>query len=238
MNLPKKLTSLIAAALAIAAYCSESHATVLTIDDFQTATPFFSAGAGQSVSSSPISGTGILGTRTMTITVPNGTTISGGSGSAGGGSAQISFTGQYMTPVPGLTLDVMENFSSAVDVLGQGLTRLDFNIGSTLGVAVTITANGVSTYSLTDAANPPGIEHSIDLSAFSVPSVFSHLMSLDFTVTFPTGNSLSGPSAGFNGPIFAASPIPEPSSIVLSMVGVGAFLIGKFRVGKRSESAV
>jgi hypothetical protein len=232
----KRNLGLIVAALTLAVTTNESLANVLTIDDFQTSTAFFSASAGNTVSST-VSGAGILGTRTMTLTVPTGTSISGGSASAGTGTAQVGFTGAYVTAVPGLIFDVKEQFTST-DIVSLGLTRLAFDIGSTLGVSVTITANGASTYSLADPAAPGGVHHSIDLTAFSDSSVFTHLTSVDFTITFPNGSSASGPSAGFNGPIFAASPIvPEPSSMILSLVGVGLFTIGRFRTQSRKDLA-
>ncbi len=239
MSFPKKLTGLVAAALAIAASASESHATVLTIDDFHTATNSFTQSGTGTSSSGPVMGMGILGSRTMSVTLPAGSTLSQGGGSAGpgnGNTAQFGFVGSYLSPNSGVSVDLLESFAST-DVLGLGLTRLDFNIGSTLGVSVTITANGTSTYSLTDPIHTGGYEHSIDLSSFSDPTVFSNLTSLDFKITFPS-SGFSAPSVGFDGPIFAASPIPEPSSMILSMVGIGAFLIGKSRIGKRPEADV
>ncbi len=99
---------------------------------------------------------------------------------------------------------------------------------------MTITANGTSTYSFTEGSDPLGSNHIISLASFSDSSVFTSLSSLDFTITFPSGG-ISAPSAAFSGPIVFGPPVPEPSSIVLSMGGL--ILLGGRRYLSRRRKA-
>jgi hypothetical protein len=224
------LLSLVASSAAQASY---------VIDNFTTVTGTLSQnGVGTSTSSS-ISGAGILGSRTISLTVASPLTSASASAGLSPGLATAGFSGNYSSPNLASNFTLSETFASTNAIL-DGDTSLSFLIGSTLGTTMTITANGTSTYTFTDPVSALGINHSIAFSSFSDPTVFSHLTSLTFTETFPNPG-LSAPSVSFSGPILLSNPnaVPEPATVLMiAQVGIAGGLFGLRRRFTRRNQAV
>jgi hypothetical protein len=200
-----------------------ARASPIIIDDFNgtVTSTIFQSGTG-TTSSAAVSGTGILGTRTISVSVAIPLTSAAASAGLSPGLATASFNGSYSPVNPADKFDVLESFASQ-NAPGAGLDELSFLIGSSLGTSATITANGSSTFTFTDPASALGITHNIPFASFSNPGVFSNLTSLDFTETFPNAG-ISGPSVSFSGPIVLGSDVPEPASLSLLVLGGMAFL--------------
>ncbi len=110
-------------ALVAAAMSTASQAAIITIDDFTTVTPTITQIGAGSTSSAAIAGGGILGTRTMSVTLSGTTTLTSGSAAApGSGTAQFGFNGPYSSPDLGVNGVVTESFA-ATDVTSGGLER-------------------------------------------------------------------------------------------------------------------
>jgi hypothetical protein len=211
----------------MAAFMPSAARAGFTVDNFTTVTPSISQIGAGTTTSAAVTGSGILGSRTIALTVASPLNSADAEAGTSPGFATAGFSGVYLSPNNSSNYTLSETFS-AQNAIGN---LLDFSIGSTTGETVTITANGTSTFSFTDPSSATGISHSIMLSSFSNSAVFANLTSLTFTVTFPNA-SVSGPSVAFTGPIFFAPSVPEPSSLVLSLTA-GMLFLGRRYVTRR-----
>jgi hypothetical protein len=210
---------------------SSAAQAAFTIDNFTDATPTITQTGVGSTTSAPVSGAGILGNRTIGITVDTPLTSASASAGLSPGLATASFNGEYNPVNMNNKFDVNEVFS-AVNAITDGDTTVSFLLGSFFGATVKIIANGTSTFTFTDPVNLGGSSHSINFSAFSNPAVFSSLNSLEFIETFPN-TSPSGPSVSFSGPILLNNPnvVPEPAAI--AMIAQAGLVCGLFGAGRR-----
>jgi len=199
------------------------------IDNFTTTTATITQTGAGTTTSAAVSGPGILGNRVISETVATPLTSANASAGLSPGLATASFNGTYIPVNLANNFTLTETFASQ-NATAAGLNELSFLIGSSLGTTVLITANGTSTDTFTDPASPPGIAHVISFSSFSDPSVFSNLTSLVFEETFPN-TGISGPSVAFSGPILLTTSIPEPSSILMALMGAG--IVGTSIVARR-----
>lgn len=201
---------------------SRSHGAII-IDNFTTTSSVSQFGTG-TASSGPVMGSGILGARTLSLTVSSPLTAAMASAGLSPGTAQASFLGAYPTPNPNSNFELKETFA-AVNATTTGLDSVSLSLSSSLGVTVTIIANGTSTYTATYPVDTTGTTRLIAFSSFSNPSVFSSLTSLEFITTFPNPGG-SGPSVGFSAPILPTTAVPEPASLVLCGLAASLGLIG------------
>jgi hypothetical protein len=211
------------------------------IDNFTTVTNTITQTGNGTTTSAAMSGSGILGTRTISLTVGSPLTSASAAVGLSTGLATAGFNGNYSSPNRSSNFTLTENFSS-VNATGDGDLALSFLIGSSLGTTVTITANGTSTFTFTDGASPAGTDHTILFSSFSDPTAFANLTSLSFTETFP-GAGLSGPSVSFSGPMLLdslnPSTVPEPATVVMiAQAGIASVLFGLRRRFTRRKQAV